>query len=80
MNIGDAILFQDIALFDRQEAEEALTLVRYFFNKEKAYESQAVYLEFIDKLEKKLTAMYTAETEEKIKSFNPGLSFNNCDN
>ncbi|WP_026463725.1 hypothetical protein [Adhaeribacter aquaticus] len=75
MDIGSTLLNQDIALFTREEAEEALVLVRYFLNKEKSYEQKAVYLEFLDKLENYLTTIYIEEIDRKISGFGENFPF-----
>jgi hypothetical protein len=54
MNIGNALLDQDIALFTRGETEEALIVMRYFLHKEKSTTCRRSYVNFIGRLEKRL--------------------------
>lgn len=66
MNLGDNLLLQDISSFDRLEAEEALMVMRYMFTKETSYEKQAIFLEYIDKLETLLLEIYATQLDIRL--------------
>jgi hypothetical protein len=66
MNIGNALLNQDMALFTHQETEEALILMRYFLEKEKSPARQKNYLDFIHQLEKRLRRYRPGEPQKEL--------------
>jgi hypothetical protein len=72
MTIGNALMNQNIALFTREETEEALTLLRYFLHKEKSPPGRRDYVGFIRLLEKRLADYSAGQQAGKLQV--PGIN------